>query len=123
LPSRAAFPTSQAQISERARARRVGAAAAAPDIPTVDEAGLPAFYLSNWYALFAPRGTPRNVIDTLNAAVVEALADPEVRSRLAAQGQELPTRDQQTPEALAALQKADVERWVSIIKAANIKGE
>jgi tripartite-type tricarboxylate transporter receptor subunit TctC len=97
--------------------------AAAPDIPTVDEAGLPAFYLSNWYALFAPRGTPRNVIDTLNAAVVEALADPEVRSRLAAQGQELPTRDQQTPEALAALQKADVERWVSIIKAANIKGE
>jgi tripartite-type tricarboxylate transporter receptor subunit TctC len=54
---------------------------------------------------------------------VEALADPEVRSRLAAQGQELPTRDQQTPEALAALQKADVERWVSIIKAANIKGE
>jgi tripartite-type tricarboxylate transporter receptor subunit TctC len=66
--------------------------AAAPDIPTVDEAGLPAFYLSNWYALFAPRGTPGNVIDTLNAAVVEALADPEVRSRLAAQGQELPTR-------------------------------
>jgi tripartite-type tricarboxylate transporter receptor subunit TctC len=97
--------------------------AAAPDIPTVDESGLSGFYLSNWYALFAPAGTPKNVIATLNAAVVEALADPEVRSRLAVQGQELPTRDQLMPEALAALQKADIAKWEPIIKAANIKGE
>src|SRR5262245_1512717 len=70
--------------------------AAAPDIPTVDEAGLPGLYLSNWYALFAPKGTPKNVIDRLNAAVGDALSDPAVRSRLADQGQELPMREQQT---------------------------
>jgi tripartite-type tricarboxylate transporter receptor subunit TctC len=97
--------------------------AAAPDIPTVDEAGLPGLYLSNWYALFAPKGTPKNVIDRLNAAVRDALADPAVRSRLADQGQELPSREQQTPAALVALQKAEIDRWWPIIKAANIKGE
>jgi tripartite-type tricarboxylate transporter receptor subunit TctC len=97
--------------------------AAAPDIPTVDEAGLPGLYLSNWYALFAPKGTPKNVIDRLNAAVGDALADPAVRSRLAEQGQELPTREQQTPAALVALQKTEIEKWWPIIKAANIKGE
>jgi tripartite-type tricarboxylate transporter receptor subunit TctC len=96
---------------------------AASDIPTVDDAGLPGFYMSNWYALFAPKGTPKNVIDKLNAAVVNALADPTVRSRLADQGQELPTRDQQAPEALAAFQKAEIERWWPIIKAANIRAE
>jgi tripartite-type tricarboxylate transporter receptor subunit TctC len=97
--------------------------AAAPDIPTVDEAGLPGLYLSNWYALFAPKGTPKNVIDRLNAAVGDALADPAVRSRLAEQGQELPTREQQTPAALVALQNAEIEKWWPIIKTANIKGE
>ena len=97
--------------------------AAAPDIPTVDEAGLSGLYLSNWYALFAPKGTPKNVIDRLNAAVGDALADPAVRSRLAEQGQELPTREQQTPAALAALQNAEIEKWWPIIKTANIKGE
>ena len=97
--------------------------AAAPDVPTVDEAGLPGLHISGWFALFAPKGTPRPVIDRLNAAVVDALADPAIRARLADLGQEIPPREQQTPEALAAFHKAEVEKWWPIIKAANIKGE
>jgi len=96
---------------------------AAPDIPTVDEAGLPGFYMSNWYALFAPKGTPKDLVAKLNAAVIEALADPKVRARLADQGQEIPPRERQTPEALADLQKAEIKKWWPIIKAAGIKGE
>ena len=97
--------------------------AAAPDIPTVDEAGLPGIHISGWFALFAPKGTPKPVIGTLNAAVVEALADADVRARLATLGQEIFPREQQTPEALAAYHKAEIEKWWPIIKAANIKGE
>jgi tripartite-type tricarboxylate transporter receptor subunit TctC len=97
--------------------------AAAPDIPTADEAGLPGFYMSNWQALFGPKGTPKDVIVKLNAAVVTALADPVVRQRLADLGQDIPSRVQQTPEALRARQKAEIEKWWPIIKAANISGE
>ena len=97
--------------------------AAAPDIPTVDETGLPGFYESSWWALFAPKGTPKNVVGKLNTAVIDALANPAVRQRLADQGFEIPPLDRQTPEALGALQKADIEKWWPIIKAANIKGE
>jgi tripartite-type tricarboxylate transporter receptor subunit TctC len=95
----------------------------APDIPTVDEAGLPGFYFSAWYALWASKATPRSVINRLNSAVVEALADAKVRTSLADQGMEIFPQEQQTPEALAALQKAEIEKWWPIIKAANIKVE
>ncbi|HEY6603394.1 MAG TPA: tripartite tricarboxylate transporter substrate-binding protein, partial [Xanthobacteraceae bacterium] len=94
---------------------------AAPDIPTVDEAGLPGIHISGWFALFAPKGTPTEVVTKLNTAVVEALADPTVRARLANLGQEIFPREQQTPQALAAYHKAEIEKWWPIIKAANIK--
>ena len=97
--------------------------AVAPNIPTVDEAGLPGFYMSVWHGLWAPKGTPQNVIARLNVAVVDALADSNVRARLADLGQDIPTSDQQTPNGLASYQKAEIEKWWPIIKAANIKAE
>jgi tripartite-type tricarboxylate transporter receptor subunit TctC len=110
----------------RVKAYAVGAKAriaAAPDIPTVDEAGLPGFYASNWYAVWAPKGTPTDVVARLNSAMVHALADPAVRQRIGDLGLEVPDRDRQTPEALGAFQKAEIEKWWPIVKAAGIKGE
>jgi tripartite-type tricarboxylate transporter receptor subunit TctC len=95
--------------------------AAAPDIPTVDEAGLPGFYTTQWFGLWAPKGTPENVVRTLNAAVVETLADPAIRARLSDLGAAIPSREQQTPEALTRLQKAETDKWWPIIKAAEIR--
>jgi tripartite-type tricarboxylate transporter receptor subunit TctC len=94
-----------------------------PDTPTVDEGGLPGFHIPLWYGLWVPKGTPKIAIDRLNAAAMDTLADPAVRTRMADIGLELPTREQQTPQALGALQKAEIERWWPIIRAANIKGE
>jgi tripartite-type tricarboxylate transporter receptor subunit TctC len=96
--------------------------AAAPEIPSVDEAGLPGFYTTFWFGLWAPKDTPRGIVERLNAAVVEVMADTIVQSRLADLGSEIPTSEQQNPQALAALQKAEIGRWWPIIRQANIKG-
>ncbi len=96
---------------------------AAPEVPTFDEAGVPGLHASFWHGLWAPKGTPKSIIAKLNAAVVEALADPAVRRRLADVGQGTWPSEQQTPEALAAYQKAEIEKWWPIVKAANIKAQ
>jgi tripartite-type tricarboxylate transporter receptor subunit TctC len=97
--------------------------AVAPDIPTVDEAGLPGFYFSFWHAIWVPKNTPKPIIAKLNEAVVNALADPTVRKRLTDIAQDIFPREQLTPEALGAFHRAEAEKWWPIIKAAGIKGE
>ena len=97
--------------------------AAAPEIPTTDEAGLPGFHFSRWHALWAPRGTPRDVIAALNAAVSAGLADNQIRTRLAGLGQDIFPPERRTPEALGAYHKAEIAKWWPIIKAAGIKAE
>jgi tripartite-type tricarboxylate transporter receptor subunit TctC len=94
----------------------------APEIPTVGEAGLPDIRLSLWQGLWAPKGTGRDVIAKLNGAVTAALADPGIRQKMHDQGFDIPAPDQQTPDALAAHQKAEIAKWWPIVKAANIKG-
>jgi tripartite-type tricarboxylate transporter receptor subunit TctC len=93
----------------------------APDVPTVDEAGLPGFYLSIWHGLWVPKGTPKPVVEKLNAAVAVALADPEARRQLIELGQEITPADQQAPEQLRALQRAEADKWWPIMKQADIK--
>jgi tripartite-type tricarboxylate transporter receptor subunit TctC len=97
--------------------------AIAPDIPTTDEAGMPGYYFYFWHAMWAPKGTPKDIVTKLNAAAVASLADPQTRKRLTDLAQEIYPRDQQTPEALYAFQKSEVEKWWPIIKAAGIKAE
>ena len=96
-------------------------AASAPEIPTVDEAGLPGLHLAVWNALWAPKGTPRPAIDKLNAAAVQAMADPVFKQRMIELALEMPPADGLTPEALAALPKAAIEKWWPLLKAAGIK--
>lgn len=93
--------------------------AAAPDIPTVDEAGAPGVYISTWTGLWVPKGTPRAIVAKLTDAAMEALADPAVAKRLADLGQAIPPREQQTAEALGAYHKAEIDRWWPLIKAAK----
>jgi tripartite-type tricarboxylate transporter receptor subunit TctC len=97
--------------------------AAAPSIPNVSEAGFPGLEFSQWYAFFAPKNTPKELIAKLNTAVAVALADSRISQRLADLGQDVPPRERQTPEALGAFQKAEIEKWWPIIKAAGIKAE
>jgi tripartite-type tricarboxylate transporter receptor subunit TctC len=97
--------------------------AVTPGVPTVDEAGSPGTYFLAWFGLWASARTPRSIIMRLNDAVMDALADPTVGARLADIGQEILPREQQTPEALRALQKAEIEKWWPIIKEAGIKAE
>jgi tripartite-type tricarboxylate transporter receptor subunit TctC len=96
---------------------------AAPDIPTVDEAGAPGVYISTWSGLWVPKGTPKNVIQALTKAAMDALADEAVRHRLEDLGQVIPPREQQTAEALGAYHKAEIDKWWPIIKSANINVE
>ncbi len=96
---------------------------ALPDVPTTDEIGMAGTYISFWHGLWVQKGTPKEVVAKLNAAVVDALADPTIRQRLTDLGQVIATREQQTPAALAAYHKAEIDKWWPIIKAANIKVE
>jgi tripartite-type tricarboxylate transporter receptor subunit TctC len=95
----------------------------APDVPTTDEAGLPGFHMTLWSGLWAPKGTPKEIIAKLNAAVVDALNDPAARKQLENLGLEMPAKDQLTPEALGAWQKSEIAKWWPIIKAADVKVE
>ena len=97
--------------------------AATPDTPTIDEVGLPGLYASFWHGLWLPKGTPKEVIAKLHAAVVETLADTSVRQRLGDLGQEIWPPEKQTPQALSAFQQAEIDKWWPIVKAAGIKVE
>jgi tripartite-type tricarboxylate transporter receptor subunit TctC len=94
-----------------------------PGIPTADEGGVPGLHMSGWFGLFAPKGTPKDVIAKLNASMVQALAEPSVRARFSELGLDVASREQQTPEGLAAYHKAEIEKWWPIMKAAGIKAE
>ncbi len=96
---------------------------AAPEIPTVDEAGLPGLHTSVWHAIWASKATPKDIISKLNAALVETLADATVRKRFGDLGQEIPSREEQTPQALAAYHKAEIAKWWPLIRAAGLKAE
>jgi tripartite-type tricarboxylate transporter receptor subunit TctC len=96
---------------------------ALPDVPSIDESGTPGLYVAYWHAMWAPKGTPKEIIAKLNAAVVHALADPGVKKRLADIGQDVWPREQQTPEALAAHHKAEIDKWWPIIRASGLKAQ
>jgi len=94
-----------------------------PEVPTTDEAGLPGYYASIWFGLWAPKNTPKDIVAKLNGAAVTALADENVKVRLNKLGQQIATRDLQDPAAFAAFRKSEADKWWPIIKAANLKVE
>ncbi|MFL5084857.1 MAG: tripartite tricarboxylate transporter substrate-binding protein [Xanthobacteraceae bacterium] len=96
---------------------------AVPDIPTSDEGGVPGLYMSGWFGFFAPKNTPKDIIAKLNAAMVQVLDDPGVRARFSELGLDIASREQQTPEGLAAFHKAEIEKWWPLIRAAGVKAE
>jgi tripartite-type tricarboxylate transporter receptor subunit TctC len=95
----------------------------ASDIPTTDEAGLPGFHMTLWSGLWVPKGTPKDIIEKLNAAAVDSLNDPAVRKKFENLGLQMPPADRLSPEALGAWQKAEIAKWWPMIKAANVKVE
>jgi tripartite-type tricarboxylate transporter receptor subunit TctC len=95
--------------------------ASMPDIPTSDETGVPGLYMSGWFGFFAPKATPKDVVGKLNGAMSQVLSDPAVKAKFAELGLDVATKEQQTPEGLAAFHKAEIEKWWPIIKASNIK--
>src|SRR3954471_8922175 len=94
-----------------------------PDIPTSDEGGVPGWHMAGWFGFWAPKGTPKDVVAKLNSAMMQVLADPATKAKFAELGLDVASKEQQTPEGAAAFQKAEIEKWWPIIKAANIKGE
>ena len=122
-PSASSLPQARAGSIKAYAVTAESRLTAASDIPTVDEAGLPGFYISNWHGLWAPKGTPKYIIAKLNAAVANSLANPTIRARLAKFGQDIFPPEQQTPGALHAFQRAEIEKWWPTIKAAGIKVE
>jgi tripartite-type tricarboxylate transporter receptor subunit TctC len=97
--------------------------ASMPDIPTSDETGVPGLYMSGWFGFFGPKGMPKEAVDKLNGAMKQVLADPAVKARFTELGLDVASPQQQTPEGLAAFQKAEIDKWWPIIKAAGIKPE
>ena len=123
LQAAAALPQARAGAVKILANLSPARSAVVPGVPTSDESGIPGLYAAGWFALFAPRGTPKEVVARLNAAMVEALADAAVRARLADLGLDIAPREQQTPEGLAAFHKAEIDKWWPIIRAAGIKVE
>jgi tripartite-type tricarboxylate transporter receptor subunit TctC len=97
--------------------------ASMPDIPTSDETGVPGLYMSGWFGFWAPKGTPKPIVATLNSAMSKVLDDPAVRAKFTELGLDVASKEQQTPEGLAAFQKAEIEKWWPIIKASGITPE
>jgi tripartite-type tricarboxylate transporter receptor subunit TctC len=95
----------------------------AADVPTADEAGLSGFHMTLWSGLWVPKNTPKDIVAKLNAAAVDAMSDPAVRKKFEDLGLQMPPKDKLAPEALGAWQKAEIEKWWPMIKAADVKVE